>query len=243
MTILSEAPPKLATEIVTAHNLGSFMVLCGDSVGASLKEGAVWEPEFTTLVERCVSAKDHVIDVGAYIGLNTSVLANAVGTTGVVVAIEPLRIFFQQLCGNCFLNGLANVLTLHAAVGAAPGITELEPVNYFSSSSDFSRSAIGLGGERVQRITLDSLGLPKVSFINIDAQGSEVAIIEGARQLLFTARPVVYVRSEPSLLEKQGSSRKELLDLLRSLGYLVLQVENTIPSYLCLPVERREELA
>lgn len=233
---------KLATEIVNSPD-GTFMILSGDLLGGHIKRGDPWEPHFTKLVKATVAEGAQVIDVGANFGLNTVVLAHAVGPSGVVVAIEPLRVIFQQLCGNCFLNGLPNVLTLNAAVGATSGIVEMNPVNYFAENWNFGDNQVGKGGERVQMITLDSLGLSQVSFVKIDAQGSELEILQGARQTIFTARPVIFIEIEESQLQNRGSSGQQVIECLKSLGYLLIHIQNDYPvDYVCLPIERKAEL-
>jgi FkbM family methyltransferase len=237
-----QEPHKLETEIVTSQE-GTFMILSGDLLGGHIKRGDPWEPHFTKLVKATVAPGAQVIDVGANFGLNTVVLANTVGPSGVVVAIEPLRVVFQQLCGNCFLNGLSNILTLNAAVGASSGIAEMNPVNYFARGWNFGDSSVGKGGERVQMITLDSLGLSQVSFIKIDAQGSEFEILQGARQTIFTARPVIFIEIEEVQLQNRGSSGQQVLECLKSLGYLAIHIQNDYPvDYVCLPIEKKEEL-
>jgi FkbM family methyltransferase len=233
---------RLATEIVTNPD-GIFMILSGDLRGDQIKRGVPWKPHFNRLVKATVSEGAQVIDVGANFGLSTVALANAVGPSGVVIAIEPFRVIFQQLCGNCFLNGLPNILTLHAAVGATSGIAEMCPVNYFSTNWNFGDGTIGTGGERVQMITLDSLGLSQVSFITINTQGSELDILQGARQTIFTARPVMFVEIEEIQLRNRGATADQVIDCLKSLGYLLIHIQNDFPvDYLCLPIERRAEL-
>ena len=49
---------------------------------------------------------------------------------------------------------------------------------------------------KVQVRTLDSFELDNVSFIKIDVEGHEEAVIEGARGLLLRNRPVLLVESE-----------------------------------------------
>jgi FkbM family methyltransferase len=243
MDSTAKPPARMATEIVKSSE-GTFMILSGDLLGGHIKRGDPWEPHFTRIVKSTVHEGAQVIDVGANFGLNTIVLAQAVGPTGVVVAVEPLRVIFQQLCGNCFLNGLPNVLTLNAAVGAEPGITEMNPVNYFAENWNFGDNQVGKGGERVQRITLDSLGLTQVSFIKIDAQGSELEILQGARQTIFTARPVIFIEIEEEQLQKRGATGQQVIDTLKALGYLLIHIRNEYPvDYVCLPIEKKGEVA
>jgi len=239
----NEIPSRLETEVVTGTD-GTFMILSGDLLGNHVKRGDPWEPHFTKLVKHLVSPGAQVIDVGANFGLNTVVLAKQVGATGVVLAIEPLRVIFQQLCGNCFLNGLPNVITLHAAVGSEPSVIEMNPVNYFLKGWNFGDNQVGSGGERVQLITLDSLGLPSVSFIKIDVQGSELDVLHGARQTISSGRPFIFIEIEEPQLKQRGTSSEAVIQHIISLGYLLIHIRNDYPvDYLCVPQEKRGELA
>ena len=248
---MSTAPPSnpaptprmLATEVVQGTD-GTFMILSGDLLGNHIKRGDPWEPHFTKLVKHIVPPGAQVIDVGANFGLNTVVLGTQVGPEGVVIAIEPLRVVFQQLCGNCFLNGLANVITLNAAVGATPGIIEMNPVDYFAQGWNFGDTQIGSGGERVQMVTLDSLGLSSVSFIKIDVQGSELEVLRGAHQTIFSGRPYIFIEIEEPQLARRGTSGQEVIQHIISLGYVLIHIRNDYPvDYLCVPQEKRGELA
>ena len=53
------------------------------------------------------------LDVGANIGCHTVPFAKLVGESGRVVAFEPQRLVFQNLCANLALNALTNVYVYH----------------------------------------------------------------------------------------------------------------------------------
>ena len=241
-TPLSPTPHRLATEIVTTTD-GTFMILSGDSIGNHIKHGEPWEPHFTALAKHLVKPGAQVIDVGANLGLSTVVLAKQVAPEGVVIAIEPLRVIFQQLCGNCFLNGLANVITLNAAVGASRGIIDMNPVDYFAQGVNFGNTQIGSGGERVQMVTLDSLGVSSCSFIKIDVQGYELDVLQGAHQTIFSGRPHIFIELTEPLLKQRGTSSEEVIKHIISLGYLLIHIQNASPvHYLCVPQEQHAEI-
>jgi len=237
------SPHRLATEVVT-HTDGTFMILSGDSIGSQIKRGEPWEPHFTALVRQLVKPGDQVIDVGANLGLTTVVLAQEVAPEGVVIAIEPLRVIFQQLCGNCFLNGLANVITLNAAVGATRGIVDMNPVDYFAQGVNFGNNQIGAGGERVQMVTLDSLGVSACSFIKIDVHGYELDVLKGGHQTIFSGRPHIFIELVEPLLAQRGTGSDEVIKHIISLGYFLIHIQNDAPvHYLCVPQERRAEIS
>jgi hypothetical protein len=59
----------------------------------------------------------------------------------------------------------------------------------------------------------------KVSFIKLDAEGSEVLILKGMKSFLSTARPALSVEVNCDSLSAAGSSPRELQDLLNELGF------------------------
>jgi FkbM family methyltransferase len=64
----------------------------------------------------------------------------------------------------------------------------------------------------VEVITLDSLALPSVSFIKMDVEGHEVAVLQGAEQTLRTHKPVL-------LMEIREANQETIFNFLADIGY------------------------
>lgn len=68
------------------------------------------------------------------------------------------------------------------------------------SGDDVSTAAESELEERAELVvtmrTLDSFDLVEVGFLNIDAEGHELAVLHGAYETITTSRPVVFVESE-----------------------------------------------
>lgn len=138
-----------------------------------------------------------VIDAGANVGVFTVQLARHVGAGGHVVAFEPQRLTHQALCGNVALNSLANVTTVHAAVGARAGrlmVPMLDPYRANNigglSLGDWDR------GEPVPVVPLDALGLDSCALIKIDVEGMELDALTGAEGLIAATRPALYLEND-----------------------------------------------
>jgi FkbM family methyltransferase len=159
------------------------------------------------------------IDVGANVGIFTVPLALAVGPDGRVIAVEPSRENVAQLERNAALNNLTNV-HVHALALAAEGgevLLRLGADPAFHSTAAVIRSRDADDATVVRAETLDSLwrdaGSPEVSFLKVDTEGAERAVLEGGRQLLGAARM-------PILLEAKDDVRRGELDrLLEPYGY------------------------
>ncbi len=234
---------KLRSKVATTKD-GTFLVLENDGIGGNLLRGESWEPHFAQTLAALQLSGTTVLDVGANIGANTVPLANAVGETGRVIAFEPQRITFQQLCGTVILNGFSNVITLQKAVGAELGSTQLESIDYFAPHVNVGNAGLGCGGDTVDMITIDSLGLNDISFIKLDIQGSETAAIRGARQTIEITRPFLFLEIEEAQLVQRGSSAQELVNEIISLGYDLLHINNDYPvDFVAIPHERRGSIA
>ncbi len=146
------------------------------------------------------------IDVGANLGIHTSVLAACVGPAGRVHAFEPVPAIHDRLRQNLGLNRLEQVVTHPMAAG--------EGIGRAGFSADAAGFNIGKGRldrdspHRVDLTTLDEAviedGRP-VSLIKIDVEGHERAVLAGARTLLERHRPALVVEFNPG-----GQTLREL---------------------------------
>ena len=91
------------------------------NIGRSLDLYGEYSYGEADLFARLLRAGMVAIDVGANIGCHTVTMARLVGPQGAVIAFEPQRIVYQNLCANIALNALANVHAINMAVAPAPG--------------------------------------------------------------------------------------------------------------------------
>lgn len=160
-----------------------------------------------------------VIDVGANIGFFTVRFARWVGAQGSVISIEPETVNFQSLCARLKRARLAaRVVPVQAAAIEAAG--EVQLALNPDHPADHRVAAVGVP---VTAITIDGLvaerGWPPVSLIKIDVQGSELRVIRGAHQTMRRFMPTLYVEFHEPSLREAGTSARELLVELLSLGY------------------------
>lgn len=181
-------------------------------IGRALALYGEYCEEEAALYRSLLREGDIVIEAGANIGCFTLVLAGTVGAKGAVLAFEPQRQVFQMLCANLALNGVANVRTWQAGLGAAAGQLTVPPVNYRKAGNFGGISLTEAGqGERVAIATIDSLGLGRCSLIKIDVQGMEGEVLRGAQATIEKTRPVLYVEND--LKEKSPALIQQLFEL------------------------------
>ena len=160
---------------------------------------------------------DVVIDVGANIGTHTLVFSRLVGPTGRVYAYEPQRIIFQTLCANLALNSITNVECMQQGLSNEGGHLTIPEIDYYQEEN-FGGIEINkfTTGSKVEVVKLDSLmGLPKLNFLKIDAEGMEHNVISGALEIITQYRPILYVENDR--LEKS----KALIELINTLDYRI----------------------
>ena len=156
-----------------------------------------------------------VIEVGANMGTHTQVLSQVVGDSGHVIAFEPQRTVFQTLCANMALNNAVNTDCFPFAAGQVEKDIIMPMMNY-NEDNNFGGVSIGnhQQGYKAKQVVLDNfLDLSKLHMIKIDVEGMEEDVIKGAKELIQTFKPMMYVENDR--LEKSQS----LIELLWSLDY------------------------
>ncbi len=229
---------------ITETKAGRFMVFPNDALGKCLIENGEFEPHFAQLIKNIIKPGDLCLDVGANLGYHTIEMSKATGPTGKVISFEPLRIIFQQMCGNCFLNDLRNVFPLNFAVGDTNGAIQMDPVNYDAGGVNIGMTKVGGGGDHVMIKRLDSMGLQKVAFIKLDVQGCEVKFLDGAAQTIAASRHVMFVEVENNWLQFFGSDSAKLLNKFLSMGYMLLRINTAYNrDHLAVPLEKAAMVA
>lgn len=160
-----------------------------------------------------------VVDVGANIGFFSLRFARWVGPVGQVIAIEPETRNIDSLRRRVARAGLSDVVTcVQAAAADRPG--QLRLARNPGHPGDHHLADYG---EPVAAVTLDDLVTedPRpVTLVKIDVQGAESMVLAGARHLIERHRPALFVEVDEPRLARLGSSRRELIDTVVSLGYV-----------------------
>ena len=201
------------------------------------------EPEAAHL-RRFVAPGDVAIDIGAEYGLYTVMLADLVGRDGRVEAFEPQPGPLQFVRTVTRALGLQSSTTVHhGALGNRTGTATLSlprrgglPVHGRAFITDGS-SGLGPNEEftahrerEIRLTTLDRavevLGLPSLSFVKIDVEGFEPAVVEGGAASIRRLRPTLMIEIEDRHLAKFGTRGQDLADELLRLGYSMLTLRD-----------------
>jgi FkbM family methyltransferase len=152
------------------------------------------------------------VDVGASDGTFCEYMADAVGPTGKVIAIEPLLEHQRKIRERCLPQ-----LTLYCgAVRNAPGDMTLYECGQESSLYEDAVNS-PRGKSTVTTWRLDDL-VDHAHLIKMDAQGGEVAILDGARRLVQTC-PTWIVELWPRGLTAAKATGQQLVERFWDAGF------------------------
>jgi FkbM family methyltransferase len=212
-------PQAMPVFPVAETRFGRMFTLQGDTViGRSLRLYGEFAGDEVDSILSFVRPGDHVLDLGANIGFHSLALAQTVGPTGKVTAVEPQRYCFQLLCANVTANQITHVDCLRAAVGDAPGTCAV-PLFNPTARHNAGATAVALEAATTQTtdmvplITVDSLARLRCDFIKIDTEGFEDRVVLGAQQTIATHLPVLYIEVH------DRDKLRRLVGLLKPMGY------------------------
>lgn len=218
----------------------------------SLRNGKIYEQDLVlnTLAKEIIDAKV-ILDIGAHAGSHT-VLYKYINPDVEIYCFEPQKRMFDILRHNIEQNKFKNVYLANKAVGhsnmkftmsnsAVDGENANSQVDYGADRIfNLGGLQVGKGGEQIDIVTLDSLGLQKIDYMKIDVEGFEPLIISGGLETIKRCKPKIcfehnHKTISEDLMKDLGaeniiSTEKYLLDL----GYSIQKIDSQ-GNYLALP--------
>ena len=152
---------------------------------SATERGALFNPDYNR--EELDFLRAHLpiggtfVDVGANVGTYALALAQAVGTGGTVIAIEPHPVTHARLAFNCAASHLVQVTLIAAAAGSEDGelLIETDGDNLGAShvvTGAASTNAIKVPSRTLQHILGDA-GTSKIDALKIDVEGFEDRVL------------------------------------------------------------------
>ena len=162
--------------------------------------GEEFEPDNVAHFKVLCDEDSRVLDVGANIGLTALVLSQ-ICPRGQIAAIEPLPRSFKYLKRNVSEAGAINLKIFNFALGSSEGSVLMQghPSNFACSfiadnyripgSDHFSQEV------PVRRLdeAFSELSLDRLDFMKVDVEGFELEVFRGAREILNTYKPIVFL--------------------------------------------------
>lgn len=194
-----------------------------------------YEPHLRAMIEAAVAPGDTCVDIGTHKGFFTLLMARLVGARGAVLAADPDPRAYRAVSANVAANGFAHARVHQVAVGDAPGTCTFQLTSQLGWSSRFPNAmAAARVIEQVtaETVTLDELlareGLPRpgsaLTFVKIDAEGSEPLILRGMQRALDQHRPILHLELNVDSLRAAGETAATMAAPLVERGYSIYEI-------------------
>lgn len=200
----------------------------GTSLIGRIQGCSIYEPDLSRCIVNLLSRSEKplFLDVGANIGLVTlNILAEIPHT--LIHAFEPSPHQYKLFKKTIHANGLENRVILHAAaLSSEAGTCDFAIHNTVDASGDGFKDTGRAGPAHfitVECYTLDHwwelTGRPSVTAAKIDTEGSEFMVLQGARLLLDSCRPVVFMEIWPGNIKVYPFEVEDIISWLNQKGY------------------------
>ena len=196
---------------------------------AFLLSGGQWEEAETRLFSSIVKEGMTVVDVGANVGYYTLLAARLVGEKGKVFAFEPSPDNFALLKQNVTENGYKNVILVPKAVSDKTATARLMIDRASSGGHSLSAFRDSVDSVEVETVSLDeyfAVRSERVDVLKIDAEGAEMAILEGMHGLL-KRNPDLTLLTEffPRAIRAFGYPPEEYVRQLGAYGFQIYPIQ------------------
>jgi FkbM family methyltransferase len=173
--------------------------------------------------KKIIKKGDIVLDLGANIGYFTCLFAQLVGETGKVYAFEPEPTNFQLLKKNVEKNNYKNVILEEKAVSNKTHKTRLFLTDNGSMDHRLYQTDQKRNSVEVDVVKLDDYFKDKdisFDFIKSDLQGSDIAAIEGMKEIFKQSKNVkMDFEFAPHMAKGFGSDPVEFIESIEKLGF------------------------
>ena len=211
-----------------------------DLISNTIFQTGKWEEHIQAISKLFLTAYESplLLDIGANIGAYSIPLAKSIGEIGgKVIAFEPQRIVYYQLCANIILNRLDNYYAVNSAVGEKQCDIDIPELDYelstnigaFSINKEYREKhgiekSVKKTFNKVNMISLNGLKVEKPpALIKIDVEGFELTVFKGAKNFLEKNNfpPILF---EAWSKEWFSEDKEELLAYVRNLGYEITRL-------------------
>jgi FkbM family methyltransferase len=179
-----------------------------------------------------------VVDVGANIGEITMVASKRVGSSGRVLAFEPVARNLLELNKNIRENALRNVTIIESGLSDYEGEVHIyhscgqgaENDEHFGLNSIYVGSGEGIPIQSIPLTTLDrflqSRPQDRIDVVKIDIEGAELACLKGSEQTLRSFRPYLIIEVQRTSSAAGGYEQSDILNFLSPLGYSFFRISS-----------------
>ncbi|MEP6754171.1 MAG: FkbM family methyltransferase [Chthonomonadales bacterium] len=193
------------------------------------------------LLSRIDSRPGSVIDIGANIGVVSSVIARGLHESRKLFAIEPITETAKLAAATFALNGLSNVELHICAVGESDGEVTFFNAKGHSESASLHPTKVDMRDWEETRIpmrTIDTLSLEadwgEVAMVKMDVEGHEPGAIAGAQNFLRRCKPNLVFEYHFGVAGELGWKPEDVTSKIAEAGdyrFSVLQEDASLTEY------------
>ena len=212
--------------------MGHKMYLAQNSyVSKRLVRYGIHEENETNLVKSKIKEGEIVVDIGANIGYYSLIFAKLVGKSGKVFAFEPEPKNFHLLQKNLKTNSYENVTIEKKGISDKNGKSKF----YISernvgAHSIFPHTKYHKSFIDVEIVTLDDYfhkkEIDKISFVKIDVEGGEVAILRGMSCILANENLKILIEYSPEIYRRFGEKPEDLFKILNENDFQINSIQS-----------------
>lgn len=194
--------------------------------GQNVQKG-IGEPEVQQALVDYLRPGMTFYDLGANIGFFSLMAGRIVGPQGRVFSFEADPEIAARLRENLARNQFTYAQAIQKAVWSESSTVSFARVDPGTSPDrglgHVSTDASGAGSITVEAISLDQFALsnPAPDFLKCDVEGAEVAVFQGAANLLSSKRPILLVEMH------SPENQRALLEKFSALGYRCRNLDET----------------
>lgn len=206
-------------------DVGPLIAPMDEWIWPCLRSTGQWEPLVGEAVREVLRAGDVAVNVGAHVGYFTRMASIAVCGTGWVYAYEPAPSNRRLLELNT--SDRANVVIRDSAVSDAAGWATFSFSNRNTGDHRVTDDhPDGEGSMSVQVVCIDDQFRhldKRIRLLFVDAQGLDLKVLRGAREVIERDRPHVMIEWTPRELDHADYPA---LDAILDLGYESSAIED-----------------
>jgi FkbM family methyltransferase len=220
--------------LINCHGNKMYINAEDNGVAPDLLTKAIYEPLETELLKNLLTKDMTVVNIGANIGYYTLIAANIIGPNGRVFAFEPEPENYKLLLKNIKENGYKNIIPIQAAVSDKQGTLKLflDKFNLGNPSLAEQNIEESNGYIDVETNKLDNFIEKysrdmKVDLIQMDTQGCEGLILDGASKIMLKNKLRIIMEFWPYGLSNLGTDASVLLKKIESYGFKIRIIDET----------------
>lgn len=208
------------------------MPICSGAL-STFKRGEYEAGAFGYLKEH-FPASGSVFDIGANLGFYSVAMHRLSRSPNqYILAFEPSPASHSLLRRHLEINRCPRVVPLATALGARSGFSKMQisrSVPHCGTNSLVAADSRATADKELISVSVSTVDTEAMKFratvrmMKIDTEGTELAVLAGARGTLLRDRPHIIVELHPHLWEKPETTAKALLDFTEGHNYRLLRL-------------------